>query len=486
MNQPSSPRWTTLPPFPLRGQGTVLVESLRHYSNRVEASSGLRRRAILDQLSQTGDRSYFGFFGGSPLVTVGRLAAHLELLSGLTGNPGLAAGTFLALQHVMKDPTSQKWIRWCPECLSDGSVEDWHPILWTIPLLKTCPLHGCDIRDRCASCGSQRAGYCSHAKIHLCGKCGLTLAGRGLRTTQSSSDTWADRQIVSLVTHYCSAEAVIIPAALRADMIQALERRYSFSGGKKSYLQSASTIVFPTLETMLSIAAAQAVSLLDLIARPEASLAQDTIDGCGIQYLHFHPSPETYRARSLSMLLARLTSVEDITYLPPLSRVLSVLGLSRAQAMNLRRDECRRYESLRRRDNSSSMLGHLDRAFMAGMHALDPGGVLGRRVRKNRQIALHLSLTECIPFERAHCLVLALRVFRNASFKIIRERFVHEGMKFRVASQQKSAILPGRPRKSEDHARPQQGTLWDLDKAPSIDPRGPLSTDPARSCCDRD
>ena len=153
--------------------------------------------------------------------------------------------------------------------------------------------------------------------------------------------------------------------------------------------------------------------------------------------------------------------MDDITYLPPLSRVLSVLGLSRAQAMNLRRDECRRYESLRRRDHSSSMLGHLDRAFVAGMHALDPGGVLHRRVRKSRQIALHLSLAECITFGSAHSVAFALRVFRKASFRIIRERFVHEGMKFRVAPQMKSTSVPGRPRKDEDPARPQQGTLWE-------------------------
>lgn len=253
---------------------------------------------------------------------------------------------------------------------------------------------------------------------------------------------------------------------LKANMIRALECRYSFSGGKKSYLQSASLRAFPTLETMLSIAAAQAVSLLDLIARPETSLAQEIVDGCDIQYLHFHPSPHTYRARSLSTLLARLTNMEDITYLPPLRVILSVLGMNRAQAMNLKRDECCHYESRRRRNNSPSMLGHLDRAFFSCMNDMDRNGTLRHRVRRLHEIALQLSFTESIPFERARSVVRSLREFRKASSQIVRARATNDGMKFRSIRQRNFPNLRDEPTKSEDFAPPEQKTIWELEEPP--------------------
>lgn len=134
--------WTVLPPVPLYGVGTSMVESLSYYLRRIALISGTSVDRILgyadtlsDNAGGSGPQNYRSLMLGCP-------ERYLFGLEHLTGIDHLRYGTF----WVLKDLVGPRFLgrqarfrRWCPMCYaawdSDSSYE---PLIWAVGLLSCC------------------------------------------------------------------------------------------------------------------------------------------------------------------------------------------------------------------------------------------------------------------------------------------------------------------------------------------------------------
>lgn len=69
-----------------------------------------------------------------------------------------------------------EFLRWCPECLSNG----FHAAVHQIDYLGTCPIHGTRMRTKCPKCHAQQPYQLNRAsfeKPFACCKCGYIFAG---------------------------------------------------------------------------------------------------------------------------------------------------------------------------------------------------------------------------------------------------------------------------------------------------------------------
>jgi hypothetical protein len=285
-------------------------------------------------------------------------------------------------------------------------------LIWGIEDLARCPLHGCDIASTCPHCGGEQTAHRKFANTLRCCRCREPIHGRGTRTKWPYSNTWVDLQIVDLVSTYCVPEAAIVDPTTLRQINEALLSTNASSLERKQIAQRFNAGGRPRLTTLLHLAAAQAVRLVDLINRPKEALSSNLIDTWS-EFGDFPSQLKNVTTRYLGAAIGWFLKQEGLTYLPPLRYVLKELDISRTQALNTHLVMCRRYEERQEAGRSPAALDRMDRSFRTAINAVSTGGPLIRPGRYVGALTRLLVSEESLPLEDAEAVGRATRSYRR-------------------------------------------------------------------------
>jgi hypothetical protein len=104
-------------------------------------------------------------------------SCHARAIERLTGVKDLHLLTWLPWEAALSHHLRQRRA-WCPACFSQWRNEGqtiYEPLLWTLQIVKICPIHHCPLVEVCPCCGQEnqllnnksRAGYCSYCRQRL-------------------------------------------------------------------------------------------------------------------------------------------------------------------------------------------------------------------------------------------------------------------------------------------------------------------------------
>ena len=372
---PQHPCWTTLPPIPLRGVGTSMVESLDHYVHRMAWTVGISRFGLIalsgaSSAQAINRRDSCSTFSGLSTYSESRIFG----LESLTGVEQLRHGTLWVLKDVagkLAFGRSTHLRRWCPVCYKQWSQESWEPLIWAVQVLSLCPIHGCALESLCPACGAPQSANTAVARRRTCGKCLRDLGGSGRRPTQSGFMTWVDRQVGDVI-ELCATPGL---APVRADsfsiymesLVEQAKGREKVPAILSSHIRNTrhNGVRFrPSIRTMINMCALQGVSVLEMLLSPEGASSAPLLDlWNGYSVLPFGPGPYGSRAGIVAWLLRKVIAKCRGFYLPPMECVLTETGFSRSCMRELNVDLYEHYESLYRAQAGPTMTYRLAEAF---------------------------------------------------------------------------------------------------------------------------
>ena len=207
--------WTALPPLPLIGIGTAQVESLDHYLIRLANLVGVTHDKMLEICNAATRHTLFPRHGTSSpfLGNEAELEARVAVTERLTGQNDLlrhgTPWTCSALMGVHAFSNAGRIRRWCPVCYlqwdPDRSAE---PLAWSIEIKKGCSLHGCELVDRCWSCGKAQPPRTHYRARRACRFCRTPLGwhAESVGAQMTALDRWVESQ-VDQVIELCSDPA---------------------------------------------------------------------------------------------------------------------------------------------------------------------------------------------------------------------------------------------------------------------------------------
>jgi hypothetical protein len=331
--------WTALPPLPLRGLNSELVESIDHYILRMSWITGLSVSQLMSvlhggnfrQRSQSSLRFY-------------RLDAPSELrlfaLERLTGVEQLRHGTL----WVMKDVFNTRALegagvigrRWCPRCYKDWDREEsWEPLVWAIPYVFRCPIHQCTLISECTSCGAEQSPGVAIDRRRSCQKCGAELGGDGAFVDVPRFYDWVDAQICSLVK-FC---ATVGRKPLSIDTLALLTRKLRGDSRfkkdvtrlRKCLGKSQPRMEFEgiTLKALINLGALYGRPVVDMVLCPREAMSTPLLDiWSGFHWLSDPFARKDDRVRAARWLLKRLLSHSELLYLPAMRVLARDVGVS--------------------------------------------------------------------------------------------------------------------------------------------------------------
>jgi transcriptional regulator with XRE-family HTH domain len=211
----------TVPPIPTRSRlyslepmnvGTAEVESLTGYVARIAEAhcvtvSDLVGAELSDPASSTPlfnphrgkDRSNFfypQYYSVNGIADVPRKwVAVLEtatLRQGLSDLTLLAFADLLSESHLFRNVSA-----WCPSCFDSRRRHGvgYESLLWTIGIVKICPLHREPLEEICPHCRRRSRPLAAHARPGHCSRCGGWLGGAGGPAEKSIDESDLDREV---------------------------------------------------------------------------------------------------------------------------------------------------------------------------------------------------------------------------------------------------------------------------------------------------
>ncbi len=382
--------WTILPPLPLRGIGTSMVESLDSYLTRLLRVTGWPQHAIRQLANARGDMIFTLRQEGALSAPTKVLNQRIAALEALTGQQHFRCGTLWALSQVVSIKAygrATKYRRWCPRCYLDWeehrSVE---ALAWEVALLEACPEHGCSLVDACPKCGATQPVQTPDAIRRVCRVCHALLGWTAPRitSTQSPFERWIDQQICSLIQLCADPQQGQLPEKTFATFFDTLSKCHGHRADLPSALRVSlrmrcyeSHARAPTFRTLLNFAALQGCSVTDIVTSPESAASAEPLFGFWKDFdrLPLDGLDVVSKERLLEIGLERLLDEAGQLYLPPLAAVLDRAGIvehdARREFPELMREYKVRYSS----QGSGAALKRMNLAFnsaMRGLHDLDP------------------------------------------------------------------------------------------------------------------
>lgn len=376
----NQPYWTVLPPLPLHGLGSAMVESLGHYVRRIAWVAGISASRLM------------AYSGAGPLeksdreeathsrdLTLGRPESRILTLERLTGVELLRYGTFWVLKNVagplfLGRPVSHR--RWCPECYAEWNPEQsYEPLIWSIGLLSSCPKHGCRVEDRCTSCGANQPAGISLSHRRRCVQCSRSLVDVRRLAVLSARDAWIDEQLCQLVELCSTVGQEPFPEETYSTYIKGLLAQVRKNENLPAALQSTmrlqdggQAIRKPSLRAMMRMSALQGVSVCDMLLAPRVAASVPLID---LWKDHAAPSlrneARNEKAGVAQDLLTSLLNRCRACYLPSMDIVLRELGVSRALVRDANVELYERYEARYREQAGTVAKIRLADAFQAAL-----------------------------------------------------------------------------------------------------------------------
>lgn len=325
--------WSVLPPLSLLGLGTPFVESVDHYVARIAWVIGSTEGKILDlcdpaKVAVPRVAAFPGSFSGADP----RCRERIRRLEALTGVDSLRCGSLCALSELLTSRAfgrNSSARRWCPRCFKDwDEVRSWEPLQWMIGLRVTCPVHGCDLEEKCRHCGAVSSTLDHYPLRRNCSACGKSLGHEGLVTRRSKYEIWVESQLDELVC-YCAtpgSEAIAgdVFDTFVTSLVESISKCGSEAYGVARYLLALDDRKYRKdiwrrvdLKTLINACTLQGVSLMQLLTNPAGSASKPLISGLlHYQSLKVKHVSEPKRVRALTHCLTGIFNAYLTGYLP--------------------------------------------------------------------------------------------------------------------------------------------------------------------------
>lgn len=286
------------------GVGTGMVESLTSYIARLAEAHNLKLSTFFSKVvaplsSFTGVAGFGGRYDvlrhlGSSLNGAGSTSAEcVRILESLTLRRPLHDLTLRFTTGWLSDrtliSTNQ---RWCPECLNEWKRRGatvYYPLLWQLQVVQSCPVHRTLLESHCPGCGARHRPLGKHLILGCCPACGGWLGVDGGTTNEGRGDDNV-RQAHEFIAHQCQT-LIAGAATLESRKCRAWSRNIEYlvrhCGRRTAHRLSQdlgidhdtikcwiTTHHVPTLPSVLMVACAFGLSLVDLLSLPLAGEVQ--------------------------------------------------------------------------------------------------------------------------------------------------------------------------------------------------------------------
>ncbi|MBD2070281.1 TniQ family protein [Leptolyngbya sp. FACHB-671] len=183
LNQPTIPSRSTLYHLDLASIGTASAESLTGYITRLAESHSVYPGVLMErEIAPLVAKQYAGanlhtiYSHTCALNGTGVMASDLvQALNKLTGHNRLHLLTMLSWSKVLPSRALMRSTRaWCPKCYEEQRVngyEIYEPLLWTLNVVKICPIHQQLLCSRCPHCHQSNLPLAWRSRTGHCFKC---------------------------------------------------------------------------------------------------------------------------------------------------------------------------------------------------------------------------------------------------------------------------------------------------------------------------
>lgn len=281
--------WSVLPPVPLLGLGTPLVESAEHYVARLAWISGTSIRQLCGYMSCCNGMRQIVVGGLNKFCGPGSVYKHrVSELEKLTGISTIRCGTFMVLDKVLCEwaigRTSYRR-KWCPECyLRWDQTSSWEPLLWQIELVNKCPIHDCDLVSGCRKCGASQQQVVAYHRRRNCWRCKKSLGRPGRTEQRPSYYAWAQSQICDLVQLCGTPGEDPVPADAISRFVYGIPaftaHRSKIPGVVKDAIARSKnrSRQVASLETIVNLCGLQGVRPVDMLRDPIGAASRPLLD----------------------------------------------------------------------------------------------------------------------------------------------------------------------------------------------------------------
>lgn len=376
--------WSVLPPIPIRGVGTPLVESAEHYMARLAWSAGTTISQIYRLQSPYEDAQFKPDGGTTSFNGPGKWFMRcVHNLERLTGVGDIRCGTFYVLGDVLAmigvNRQSRKQ-RWCPQCYLEWSEDSWEPLAWAVELQTTCPSHLCNLEFRCRSCGSsQRVGR-SYQERRRCHSCSQSLGAHGVSVSRPKQIIWAERQIAQAVEMCADPGQKPIPYKSYALFVTELTRRYDVGNSSTpatvraaiGRVRAKSLQGRVTFRTLIDLSALQSVSISEMLLSPREAAGRPLLDlSVGHKGLDMPNGSHVAKISAFRQCVADMLDRHEEFYLPSMQLLMKRFRLNRDLVRELSVDAYEDYQLAFSQQLPYSQWVHMERAFRLALSELD-------------------------------------------------------------------------------------------------------------------
>lgn len=377
--------WTALPPFPLRGVGTPLVESLSTYIIRIGENCGLPLTTFRRHISRMIGRS------ASLAPDEPAFDESVHALEKLTGVENLVAGSFRWIRDVIeqKSLTSRRHERrWCPVCYLRWSEDSWEPLIWSLDLIQRCTEHGCTLESACHACHAPQSLSTPYARRRTCAKCHQVLGHNAPIVALSQYQEWVERQVLDVITLCSTPSQPALPQDTIYKYVVGLEvtarampspplRVKELISLRKIGLQRFKRV---RLRVLINLCSLQAVPLRQVLMDPCGSASAPLLDLWeSFSFLPMSFGPQFVKAHAFEFVLRKLLRRLEGHCLPAMTEVLHFVELTCEQAKDLKPEIYLRYQAAYAKQAGPNQQTPARRALRVAIRLLTDNETLGTR-----------------------------------------------------------------------------------------------------------
>lgn len=438
---PDDAFWSVLPPVPLMGVGTTLVESVEHYVIRLAWITGTSVKRIVSLPAPFDEPGIRKTTLASSFCGPGKVyKRRIENLEILTGVETIRCGSFYLLDAILTPGAvgrASGYHRWCPQCYKEwDEATSWEPLQWSIELRITCPDHGCDLEHRCRHCGAKQKPSVRYQSRRNCSKCQRSLAGDGVRSVKPRYVSWAEGQLSKLVELCATPGRNPLPGTtfetFARSTMRSASSKPSQSAGALARLVRLNLPRGPRkgsgvrvrLHTLINACALQGISVQELLLNPEESGALSFIE----RWEEYRPLelPSGRDEKGVLVLagcLEALLATQKKLYLPHPRSAMREINVTRGAVSAVLSDVYDRYMSRYQRQASSGELRRAEQTFLRALNCIkairpNPFGPSdGKKAR--RLVARTLGISVEDAWQVVRCITHWRRVIELAKAKVL-------------------------------------------------------------------
>ena len=306
LSQPNIPERSILYHLDLFGVGTAYVESLTGYITRLAESHSVYPGVLMErEIAPLVAKQYAGanlhtiYSHTSALNGTGVMASDLvQAVNVLTSHHQLHLLTMLPWSGVLPSRALMRSTRvWCSRCYEEQRIdrdETYEPLLWTLNVVKICPIHQQLLCDRCPHCHQSNLPLAWRSRTGYCSRCGEWLGGlspaaaecKDLTETELEWHIWAANAVGELIA---AAPTLVfkLPKERVANALSNCVKQFS-EGNIAEFsrlIQAPKNTVWlwckgknlPQIDTLIRLCFCLRISVLDLLTQDVITTIDDSV-----------------------------------------------------------------------------------------------------------------------------------------------------------------------------------------------------------------